>query len=632
MSANFTTVARIKHYFLKGVLAVYVIAFASLYVQTKTLFGDNGIVPLRDLATKLESKPSAPGYLAIIGPKLGLSHDTYVELICLAGILIALSACLIRRLANVLTFGLLWYTYWSLCSAGQGFMTFHSDLLLLEVGFISILLAPFLPTSKLSTSDTDHIMLYLIKWLVIRYFTTNVINVYADEDKAWYDLTAIPMVAQGVQFPSLFTWHIFNAPTNYFKLFQAYEHSVRLVTPFLAIFDLKHSRLLAFYSLLFITLPTIFFFNFGWTDLLMTICLLVFLKDAYFFKDKRAKQSTIRTLLDFVVILAYIGIVTAAMVKVYGLKLENGTLSARMLFTPSQFKFFLSHFVPIAVAYGIFGYVESVFFTLFRSSRKTSIIKVLLYTIIAGGLFVSTIPTITRFSPHMHTRFQVLDLSKDISRHLEPLKLSNNYLLMSKISANYADGRPELQIQGRESAEDQTWQQFEFKYKLGHPSKDLARIVPHLPRVELKMWYAARSSLQQNQWLHQLAYRLATQEPSVIKSLTLGTVVGKIGQVRVVVNKYKYSLKSKSPAAFWSQAKFVSEYMTPITVDSLKQTIKSSGASVAPSPAVDAKKKGSIDSLLGQYLEISSDYIRGVDQTVVIWTVAALAVASMWRA
>lgn len=258
MAFKTDSIARIKNYYLKGVLAVYIIAFTSLYVQVQSLFGDNGIAPIRDFASRLDSSKSnvSPYNIVLLAHKVGLSYGTFVELLCLLSVVVAFGALLTRRLANALSFGLLWFIYYSICSLGQGFMNFHCDLLLLEVGFITILLAPLLPTSRMSQSDHDHVSFFLVKWLVFRYFVTNVLNVYLDNDKAWYNLTAIPMVAQGVQFPSQFSWLVYNLPSEYVKLYQAYEHSVKLCAPFLMFVNLKYSRLLGFYSLVSITSPT----------------------------------------------------------------------------------------------------------------------------------------------------------------------------------------------------------------------------------------------------------------------------------------------------------------------------------------------------------------------------------------
>lgn len=622
MAFSVSSLARIKYYYLKGVLTVYIVAFTSLYLQVQSLFGDNGIVPLRDFMSKASAnkRPLELQSVIAFAPKVGLGYGEFVELLCLFSVLLAALSLFSRKLTNAFTFGLLWYIYYSISLVGQGFMSFHSDLLLLEVGFITVLLAPLLPTARMSQSDHDHMAFFLVKWLTFRYFVSNVLNVYLDSDDAWYKMTAIPMVAQGVQFPSRLSWNVYNFSTDSVKVYQAYEHVVKLCAPFLMLPDLKYSRQCGFYTLLTVAIPSALFFNFGWTDLLIAVCLLTYLKDAYYYSDKRAKQSGLRSFADIVVLFAYIAAVVFLMVRFYGLKYANGVLKAQVMFTPIQFKLFADHLVPVSLVFGTLGLLNATYTTYFNSTKKTSIIKTLLYTLIIVPLFFSTFPTLLRFAPGLETKVKPIGVTKELSRAVAPYMLSNNYILLSKVSHHYGEHRTELQIQGRVNADDPTWQQFDLRFKPGIASREIPRVVPHLPRVDLKMWYAARSSLQNNQWLQTLAYRIATKERDVNDLLARDVIVPKLSQVRIVAMAYKYSSSSRQPfAGYWAQSKFKSDYMPATNVEYLKSVVKSNGISLTPS----AKGEGKPDTfkkLVSTYLGIASDMIRGLDHSMVIWS------------
>lgn len=327
------------------------------------------------------------------------------------------------------------------------------------------------------------------------------------------------------------------------------------------------------------------------------------------------------------------GVVGYILVKFYGLKHDNGSLKAQVLFTPVQFKLLVDHLVPASLVLAIVGLLSSTYTTYFKSSKKTSIIKTLAYTIVVVALFFSTFPTMTRFTPGLEVKIKPLTYTKELSRYVAPCMLSNNYILLSKVSQHYSDGRPELQIQGRESADEPTWQQFDLRYKPGQLGKELARVVPHLPRLDLKMWYAARSSLQNNQWLQAFVYRVATRERDVMLALGPSNIPAKINQVRVALQNFKYSSKARHPfAGYWSQSKFVSEYLPTTTVENLKFVVKSNGISLTPTAKVtEDTKTSSFDKLINKYLEITSNYVRNVDHTAVIWTLSAVAAVSMLR-
>lgn len=356
------------------------------------------------------------------------------------------------------------------------------------------------------------------------------------------------------------------------------------------------------------------------------------LKDAYFYSDKRAKQSTFRSLVDILLMASYLALVGTLLVRFFGVKYVDGILKTQVLFTPSQFKLLADHLVPISLVFGILGLLSALYSTYFASPRKTSIIKSAAYTIVVVALFFSTFPTLVRFSPGLETKVPALTLTKNFSRFVAPYSLSNNYIVLSKVSQFYGNGRPELQFQGRESAEDSAWQQFDLRYKPGQPSRELSRVVPHLPRIDLKMWYAARSSLQNNQWLQTLAYRIASKEKDILNALSPANSTPRAGQMRVARMNYKYSSKAKQPfAGYWSQSKFESEYMPTTSVENLKFSVKSNGISLAPPTKSADGKSDSIDKLLSKYLEISSDYIRGMDHTAFVWSLSAIAAMSMFR-
>ena len=63
-------------------------------------------------------------------------------LICLAGILVSSFAVFFQSAVCAPSFAVLWLGYLGLLHVGQTFLTFQWDILLLETGFICILLAP----------------------------------------------------------------------------------------------------------------------------------------------------------------------------------------------------------------------------------------------------------------------------------------------------------------------------------------------------------------------------------------------------------------------------------------------------------------------------------------------------------
>ena len=71
--------------------------------------------------------------------------DVFMEALCLAGATLALLAACSASWRTTLTYATLWFCYLSIAQVGQTFMAFQWDAFLLEVGFLTTLLAPLWP-------------------------------------------------------------------------------------------------------------------------------------------------------------------------------------------------------------------------------------------------------------------------------------------------------------------------------------------------------------------------------------------------------------------------------------------------------------------------------------------------------
>lgn len=110
------------------------------------LYGPEGILPARRTL-----RPQGKGRwqqlwetptLLWEAPLLGLDTAQGLELLSLLGTVLALGALLTRQLRHPLVYLLLWAAYLSVCQVGQVFLYFQWDSLLLETGFLAMLVAP----------------------------------------------------------------------------------------------------------------------------------------------------------------------------------------------------------------------------------------------------------------------------------------------------------------------------------------------------------------------------------------------------------------------------------------------------------------------------------------------------------
>ena len=77
--------------------------------------------------------------------------------------------------------------------------------------------------------------------------------------------------------------------------------------------------------------------------------------------------------------------------------------------------------------------------------------------------------------------------------------------------------RPEIIIEG--SDDGSTWRAYEFPFKAGDTKRPLRWNIPHQPRVDWQLWFAAFEGEAQNRWIEGLLYQLLRGSPDVLALL-----------------------------------------------------------------------------------------------------------------
>jgi hypothetical protein len=65
-------------------------------------------------------------------------------------------------------------------------------------------------------------------------------------------------------------------------------------------------------------------------------------------------------------------------------------------------------------------------------------------------------------------------------------------------------------------ADGQTWLAYPFNYKPGELNKPLRWNIPHQPRLDWQMWFAALGDMRHNPWLLRVFDKLLTGSPTVL--------------------------------------------------------------------------------------------------------------------
>ncbi len=250
-------------WFFRALGLIYLIAFLSLEVQIKGLIGARGILPAARFLAAVRGTYGVSAWLHLPTVFLVGASDLTLRAACIVGAVASLAITLgfARRWALVAAYIL----YLSLVHAGQTFLSFQWDYLLLESGFLAIFLRPLA------------VRVWLFRWLLFRLMLLSGAAKLLSHDPNWRNLTALSYHYLTQPLPTVFAWYFDQFPMWFQKLSCAFMFFVEVAVPFL-FFTPRRLRLFAgamtilLQALIFIT-GNYTFFN------LLTVALCLFLFD-----------------------------------------------------------------------------------------------------------------------------------------------------------------------------------------------------------------------------------------------------------------------------------------------------------------------------------------------------------------
>jgi predicted DCC family thiol-disulfide oxidoreductase YuxK len=406
--------------FLRLFGAIYIAAFASVGVQVLGLMGHAGILPLGDYLSAARQGWGTAAYWRL--PTLFWldSSDTLLVAATVIGVLLGLLVALgvLVRPALIGAFML----YLSFVYAGQVFMNFQWDLLLLESGFLAIFL-----------TGGSRIVVWLYRWLVFRFLFLAGAMKLISGDPSWRNLTTLDYHFWTQPLPTPLAWYAAKLPHGVLTGATAATLIIELGLVFL-IFLPRRPRAVAAGGVLLLQLMILLTGNYNFFNLLTMLLCLFLLDDAA-----------------------------------------------------------LRRLVPVRLASHVQVHAP-------RPGRAA--------TAVASALALIVVPVgLDRiWQPLTNTN---LPLAGALAQAVSPLLIVNPYGLFITTTTT----RPEIVIEGSEDG--QIWSEYVFRYKPGPVARSPRWNIPHQPRLDWQMWFAAYGAVVEHRWFERLMQELLNGSPSV---------------------------------------------------------------------------------------------------------------------
>jgi len=272
-----------RRWFLRALGVIYLIAFVSLWVQVDGLIGSNGISPINQFLPAVHEQLGGRAYSLLPTLCWFNSSNAFLHFLCAGGV--ALSLLLIAGFVPVVSLIALFVFYLSLTIAGQAFLSFQWDILLLETGFLAIFLAPWQLWPKCGReAPVSRAGLFLLKLLLFKLMLmSGVVKLTSGDDSwgwlnhsfHWSALTALDYHYWSQPLPTVFGWWADKSP-EWFKHFSvAFCLAVEIIAPFF-IWAPRRPRLIAAGLIVFLQIAIAVTGNYCFFNLLtIALCLLL---------------------------------------------------------------------------------------------------------------------------------------------------------------------------------------------------------------------------------------------------------------------------------------------------------------------------------------------------------------------
>ncbi|XP_053658934.1 lipase maturation factor 2-like [Anopheles marshallii] len=601
-------VPRVRNLLLRSMCAVYLMAFVGFYCQAEGLYGDAGILP----ASRILANGTLKERLSLLqlGPFLGLgSGHEAIDLLCLVGATVAFLGLITRTHCRLISFILMWSVYFSLVQIAQSFRQ-QADHLLLEAGFLCILLAPTRLTDR--RHPMEDIALLLLKWLVFRFMFASGSVKLASGCPLWWSLDGLKRHYETMPLPTSYSWYTYQLPDAFHRASTIYVYLSELVVPWLFFAPSKAVRRFALWWHVFLHLNIIGCGNYGFLSPLVLTLLLTLLDDGDGIvvwlherisdeprQSSRGKERNQLKIADgdryggrLVKVIALLMVAGSWLCFSIGSS-DEGQLTFKPSFSRDQYLNFMQAMIRAAPLL-VFVLMVRKFLKLLSSQDSVGSLAdgmrqfsknlgLLISTIVAFTVFFMSIVPHSRLLPSTSISSTVMTRAygglhslyvvNQYGRHLSKMRPMRREIILE-----YSDD-----LNG-------TWHEYGFQYKpwTTERSSSLAYGWLYFPRFDFKFYDGSGSKIDAQKWMYPLIQRLLEHQRPVLDLLD-GHHIPAQAPKYIRTSLYRFAYTSFADGDFWTRER-LTDYFNVFSRDdthlreklkqmNFRQTVEPSGGS-----------------------------------------------------
>ncbi|NXJ72673.1 LMF2 factor, partial [Rostratula benghalensis] len=352
----------------------------------------------------------------------------------------------------------------------QGQLCSHRDSLLLEAGFLAVLVAPLHLLKWRSTAWRPHdsVTFWLVRWLLFRLMFASGVVKLTSRCPTWWGLTALTYHYETQCIPTPAAWFAHQLPVWFQKFSVVATYVIEIAIPLLFFAPIRRLRLFAFYSQVLLQLLIILTGNYNFFNLL-TIVLAFSLLDEehvgrWLGRSRRRHASSwppsLRSFLSTLLELSTYSLLLYWSAQYFGLEInwEKRLLDSKVAFTYHEFKTWLQTVTLPLVGLAFLSLAWEILFALYRCLclrgcfwKLWATLQWAIFATATVGMFAVSLVPFTYIEQESNDK--LWPGIRQMFRAVERFQVVNSYGLFRRMTG--VGGRPEVVLEG--SYDKQSW-------------------------------------------------------------------------------------------------------------------------------------------------------------------------------
>lgn len=252
---------------LRGVGAIFVLAFLCIVIEGQALAGPEGISPVALYLKHLHSV--APGFFSgfMSTPSLFWLGAGAGAIATVAWLGLASAVALVFNFWPRLSLFVCWACFLSFVTTWAEFTPSQQDALLLEVALLSIAFAPRGFRPGLGAAHPPRpIAVFMMRWMLLRVMLLSGLVKVLSDGPAWRNYTAMDVMYETSPAPTVLGYWVHQLPHAYHVFEIWFTYAAELLAPVLALIGGRRGRWVAFALWTMLQAGIQLTTNFGWLN------------------------------------------------------------------------------------------------------------------------------------------------------------------------------------------------------------------------------------------------------------------------------------------------------------------------------------------------------------------------------